>query len=183
MQAKKWWLGVGVLFLVVIAIFIVRTVQSEKAYPTPKIQQADFGEPIHFNGCDIRVTECSFRAMDESERLEASLLEGEQGGYIITKFSVENTSDSPSTIIPDYFILQHRAWKNGADPLASSQLNEGGSFPKVLYPGDLAEVYLCFPIYDFMLKPGDWENADQWQYELVINNYPLKQSLLCTPEV
>lgn len=182
MQAKKWWMGIGLLFLVVFVVFIIRVIQNERAYPTPKIQQADLGELIHLNGCDITVTECSLRAMDASELAGAVLLEGEQGSYIITKIRVENTSDSPSTIIPDYFILQHGAWKNGTDPYAASQLNEDTVFPKVLYPGDLAEIYLFFSIYDFMLKPGDWEDIGNWQYDLVVSNYPLKQSLLCTPE-
>lgn len=182
MQAKRWWTGIGVIFVVVFIVFLIRTIQNERAYPTPKLQQALQGEAIHFNGCDISLEACEIVEMDDMDLGADTLLEVGEGCYIMTQVSVENTSDMPSTIIPDYFILQKELWKNGADPMKSYEMNNGNSFPKVLNPGECATVRLCFPIYDFMLASGDWEHIGEWEYELVVNNYPVKQSLLCIPE-
>lgn len=179
-RGKVIWRSIGVGFLLLLVLFIIRTVMLEHEYPTPRISHVAKGETLYYNGCALTVETVTVQTL-ENPNAEYLDIPNTENRYFIVKMHVENQSEHPASLIYYNYTLQWGAFRNGIPMELFYELNADMLPPSTLEPGYEQDVYIPFMVYDVMLTKSQWKRIDQLDFNMVIETYPTKYVMELKP--
>lgn len=173
------------IFVCVCGFFIGRKIYLlNQKYPDPERVFYKLNEEISVNDCKFLVESAEFwtpEAMKEKYPEFEIGVTGDNGvvveddqwkNLVVGVRFLEADSSEQMQTAKDGMVLKSGVWRNGWDLDWYYALNDTS---KPIEAGDI--IYLSYFIFDFQLRPGDWEKVEEREFELVTSLYPTIHSV------
>ncbi|HIZ20631.1 MAG TPA: hypothetical protein H9674_07210 [Firmicutes bacterium] len=170
----------GVIVLCAAAVFIAGYIRVNRAYPPAEVENVPVGETAVLRGIEISPQNFELLTAEQINEaapgyLETQSVRGEDIRLLLVAVHLKNTSQEEKRADVVSFSAQGRAWRNGLNLDLFYHFNEDPN--TTLEPGEEKTLILPFEVLRMHFWERDWQQIDEWPFEVVINLYPTLQKL------